>query len=93
MFNNVQRAICFYQRNKGEDRMSSFAKKRLLGRKKFEQHFMSALQKNESTQTIGSVFAERNENARKTKFELELVKTIDCLLDGQGNYDSNLVSF
>ena len=67
--------------------MPSIAKKRLL-RKKFKQHFMSALQKNKSTQTSGSVFAERIEKAKKTKFELELMKSLDCFLDGNDNYDS-----
>ena len=72
--------------------MPSFAKKRLL-RKKFKQHFISALEKNKSTQSSGSVFAERIEKVKKTKFELELIKIADCFLDGHGNYDSNLVSF
>ena len=72
--------------------MPRIAKKRLL-RKKFRQHSMSALQKNKSTQTSGSVFAERNEKAKKTKFELELITIVDCFLDGHGNYDSNLVFF
>ena len=68
--------------------MPSIAKKRLL-RKNFEQHFMSALQKNKSTQTSGSVFAERIEKAKKANFELELIKIVDCFLDGHGSYDSN----
>ena len=72
--------------------MPSIAKKRLL-RKKFKQHFVSALQKNKSTQTSGSVFAERIEKAKKTEFELELIKIVDCFLDGHGSYDSNLLSF
>ena len=54
---------------------------------------MSALQKNKSTQTSGSVFAEIIEESKKTKFELELLKIVDCFLDGHGSYDSNLVSF
>ena len=54
---------------------------------------MSALQKNKSTQTSGSEFAEQIEKAKKTKFELELMKIVDCFLDGHGSYDSNLVSF
>ena len=54
---------------------------------------MSALPKNKSTQTIGSVFAERIEKAKKTKLELELIKIVECFLDGHGNYDSKLVSF
>ena len=41
-----------------------------LFRKKFKEHFMSALQNNKSTQTSGSVFAERIEKVKKTKFEL-----------------------
>ena len=92
VFDNVQRAISFNQRNRGVDKMPSFAKKRLL-RKKFKQHFMSALQKNKSTQTSGSMFAERIEKVKKTKFELELIKNVDCFLDGHGNYDRNLVFF
>ena len=92
VFDNVQRAISFNQRNRGVDQMPSIAKKRLL-RKNIKQHFMSALQKNKSTQTSGSVFAERIEKAKKTKFELELIKVLDCFLDGHGSYDSNLVSF
>ena len=92
VFDNVQRAISFNQRNKGVDKMPSIAKKSLL-RKKFKQHFMSALQKNKSTQTSGSLFAERIEKDKKTKFELELIKIVDCFLDGHGDFDSNLVSF
>ena len=72
--------------------MPSIAKKRLL-RKMFKQHFMSAFQKNKSTQTNGSVFAERIEKTKRTKFEWELRKTVDCFLDGHGSYDSKLVSF
>ena len=53
---------------------------------------MSDLQKNRAIQTSGSVFAERIEKAEKTKFELELIKIVECFLDGLGNYDSNLVT-
>ena len=48
---------------------------------------------NKSKQTSGLVFAERIGKAKKTKFELELIKNVDCFLDGHGSYDSNLVSF
>ena len=53
---------------------------------------MSAFQKAKPRQTSGSVFEERNEQVRKTIFELELIKHVDCFLDGHGNYTSNLVS-
>ena len=72
--------------------MQNIAKKRLL-RKMFKRHFMSALQKNKSTQTSCSVFAERIGKAKKTNFELKLIKFVDLFLDGHGNYDSTLVPF
>ena len=92
VFDNVQRAVDFDQGNKGVDRMPSIVKKKLL-RKKYKKHLFSSFQKTKSTQTGGSVFAERIENVKKIKFELDLIKIVDCFLDGHGNYDSNLVSF
>ena len=92
VFDNVQRAVDFNHRNKGVDRMPSIAKKRLL-RKKYEKHLFSSFQKTKTTETSGSVFAEIIEKVKKTKFELELIKIVDCFLDGHGNFDSNLVSF
>ena len=73
VFDNVQRAVDFNHRNKGVDRMPSIAKKRLL-RKMYKKHFFSSFQKTNTTQTSCSVFAERNENVKKTKFEFELSK-------------------
>ena len=92
VFDNVQRAVDFNNRNKGVDRMPSIAKKRLL-RKKYKKHLFSSFQKTKTTQTSGSVFAERIENDKKTKFELELIKIVDCFPDGHGIFDSNLVPF
>ena len=92
VFDNVQRAISVNQTNRRVDKMPNIAMKRLL-RKKFKQHFKSALQKSKSTQTSESVFAERIKKAKKTKVELKLRKFVDCFLDGNGNYDSNLVCF
>ena len=92
VFDNVQRAVDFNHRNKGVDRMPSIAKKRLL-RKKYKKHLFSSFQKTKTTQTSGSVFAERIEKVKKTKFEFELKKFVDCFLDGHGNFDSNLVTF
>ena len=92
VFDNIERAVRFNQRHKTIERMPSIAKKRLL-RKKYKRHLLSSLQKTISTQTSGSVFADRIEQVKKTKFEVELIKIVDCFLDGYGNYDSNLVSF
>ena len=92
VFDNVQRAVDFNQGNKGVDRMPSIAKKRLL-REKYKNHLFSSFQKTKSTPTGGSVFAGRTEKIKKSKFELDSIKIVDCFLDGHGNYDSNLVSF
>ena len=92
VFDNVQRAVDFNHRKRRVDRKPSIAKKRLL-RKKYKKHLFSSFQKTKATKTSGSVFAERNEKVKKTKFELDLIKIVDCFLDGHGNYDSNLVSF
>ena len=92
VFDNVQRAVDFIHRNKGVDRMPSIEKKRLL-RKKYKNLLFSSFQKTKTTQSSGSVFAERIEKVEKTKFEFKLKKIVDCFLDGHGTFDSNLVSF
>ena len=92
LFDNVQRAVHFNHQNKELDRMPGIAKTRLL-RKKYKKHLLSSFQKTKSTPTIGSVFADRIEQVKKTKFELKLMKNDDCFLDGHDNYTSNLASF
>ena len=92
LFDKLQRAVHFNQQNRGVERMPIIAKKRLL-RKKYKKHLLSSFQKTKSTQTFGSVFADRTKQVKKTKFELELIKIVDCFLDGHGNYTRNLVSF
>ena len=91
LFDNVQRAVDYNHRNKGVNRMPSIAKKRLL-RKKYKKHLFSSFQKTKTMQTSGSVFAERVGKVKKTKLEFELIKIVDCFLDGLGNFDSNFVS-
>ena len=72
--------------------MPSIAKKRLLS-KKYKKHLFSSFQKTKIAQNSSSVFAERIEKVEKTNIELDLMKIVDCFLDGHGSYDSNLVSF
>ena len=92
VFDNVQRAVGCNHRNKGVDKMPSIAKKRLL-REKYKKHLFSSFQKTKTTQTSDSMFAEGIEKVEKTKFEFELIKIVDCFLDGHGNFVSNLVTF
>ena len=92
LFDNLQRAVFFNQQNRGVDRLPSITKKSLLS-KRFKNHLFSSFQKRKTTQSSGSVSAERIDKVKTTKFELELMEIVDCFLDGQGNYDSKLVSF
>ena len=91
-FDSLQRAVHFNQQNRVVERMPSIAKKRLSGTK-YKKHLLSSFQKTKSTQTSGSVFADRIELVKRTKFELELIKIVDRFLDGDGNSSSSLVSF
>ena len=58
-----------------------------------QKAIVQLLSRDKTTQTSGSVFAERIEKVKKTKFELELIKIVGCFRDGHGNFDSILVSF
>ena len=63
LFNNLQRAVHFNQQNRRMDRMPSIAKKRLL--RKIQKTFVELLPKDPiSTQTSGSVFADRIEQVK-----------------------------
>ena len=92
LFENLQRAFRFNQQNRGVDRMPSVAKKRLL-RNKYKNYLLSSFQNAKSTRTSGSEFGDRIEQIEKTKFKLELMKIVDCFLDGLGIYSSSLVAF
>ena len=74
---NVQRAVYFNRGNRGLDKTASIAKKETV-EKKVQKAFFSPFEKVKSTPTSGSVFAERIELIKKTKFELELIKTVVC---------------
>ena len=72
--------------------MSSIAKKKTLDQK-VEKKLLSSFQKTKSTQLRRSVFADKIEQVKKTKFELELIKLIvDCFTDSHGFYTNKLVS-
>ena len=92
LFDKLQRTVQFNQQNRELNRMPSIAKKKLLW-KEYKKHLLSSFQKTKSTQTIGSVFADRIEQVKKTNFKLELIKIVDCFLDGHGTCTRNLVPF
>ena len=70
LFDNLRRPVDFNKQNRGVDRMRSIAKKR-LSRKKYKKRLLSCFQKTKSTQTNGSMFADRIVQVKKTKLELE----------------------
>ena len=92
IIDNGQRADQFNHQHRRVGSMPSIPKKRLL-RKNFKKRLLSSFRMIKSTQTSGSLFGERIEQVKKTKFEIGLIKIVDCLPDGHGNYTSNLVTY
>ena len=72
------------------EKLPSISRKR-LSRKKFKRHLLRAEQINASTQTLGSSFLDRIHSPRNSKYESELIKIVDCLLDGHGIIDNPLL--
>ena len=64
LFDNVQRAFHINHQNKGVYRMPRVAKKKLL-MEKYKKYFLSSFQQTKSTQTIGSVFADKIEQVKR----------------------------
>ena len=91
MFDNVQRAVDFSQRNKGVDKMPSIAKKILL-RKKFKKQLFSPFHRQKHRKPVVKCLQKESKKLKKTKFESELQKSVVSFLDCHGNYDSNLIS-
>ena len=73
LFDNVQRAVYFNHQNREVAKIPSIPKERVLRKKYQKKHLLSFLQKTNSTQNSGSLFADRIEQRKKTKFELELM--------------------
>ena len=89
VFTQLTRAVEHNLENKYVEKVPSISKKR-LSRKKFKRHLLRAEQRNASTQTLGSSFLDRVHSLRNSKNESELIKIVDCLLDGHGMIDNPL---
>ena len=74
------------------EKLPSVAKKRLL-RKKFKIHYLSSAQKIASAQTLGSAFLERIRKVQNSKYETDLLKIVDCFIDGFGTVNSERINF
>lgn len=93
LFNQLKMAITFTTKHKHFEKLPSIAKKRLL-RKKLRLYGGGVTKKSTSTQTMANnAFDTRISLIRKSKYEIDLMKIIDCMLDQQGSVDSNNVHF
>ena len=90
VFTQLTRAVEHNLENKYVEKVPSISKTR-LSRKKFKRHLLRAEQRNASTQTLGSSFLDRVHSLRNSKYESELIKIVDCLLDGHGIIDNPLL--
>ena len=91
VFDTTEKDVFFNKLNKGEDKLPSLAKKRLL-RKKLKKHMPTSNKNLTSVHRSGSLFVERVEGVRRPiKLDFERMQVIDCFLDGYGGYESNLV--
>ena len=90
-FNNVQRAVDFNHRNKGKDRMPSIAKKGSRT-KSSKSIYSPPFRRQKQRILMVQCLQKKNKQVKKTKLELELIKILDCFLDGYGIYASNLVT-
>ena len=61
--------------------------------KKFKRHYLCSSQKLASAQTIGSAFLEWVRKVQNSKQKPDLLKTIDCLIDGSGSVNGDHVNF
>ena len=60
---------------------------------KFKRHYLCSNQKLAFTKTIGSAFIERVRIVQNSKNEHDLLKIIDCFIDGYGFVNSDRVNF
>ena len=88
VFNQLNRAVEI----RIPEKLPSVAKKRLL-QKKFKRHYLSSAQKLASTQTLGSAFLKRIRKVQNSKYETDLLKIVDCFIDGFGTVNIERINF
>ena len=64
--------------------------KQIFEKKKYRKKLLRSVQKTESTHTSVSVYAERPQQVKRTKFEKELNEISGCFLGGYGSNTSHL---
>ena len=74
----------------GVDRMPRAMQKQTL-EETVQKLLLSSSKKKFSTRICGSVFEAELSRLKRMKFNLELIKGIDCFLEGHGGYTSSLL--
>ena len=92
VFNQLNRAVDHNLKCRIPEKLPSVAKKRLL-RKNFKSHYLSSAQKPASAQTLGSVFLGRIRIVQNSKYETDMLKIVDCFIDGYGTVNSEHFKF
>ena len=92
VFNQLNRAVKHNLKCRIPEKLLSVAKKSLL-QKKIKRHYLSSAQKLASTQTLGSAFLERIRIVQNSKYEINLLKNVDCFIDGYGTVNSERINF
>lgn len=92
VFVQLSHAVEFNKDNKGLIRVPSVMRKRLL-RKKFKKQTLRCNEKTQSTQTPNSTFMDRIQKVKNSVYEYDLLKIIDCFIDGHGVVDTDRVKF
>ena len=92
VFNQLNCAVEHNLKCRIPEKLLSVAKKRLL-RKKFKRHYLSSAQKLAPTQTLGSAFLERIRKVQNSKYDTDLLKFVDCCVDGYGTVNSERINF
>ena len=92
VFNQLSCGVQHNLRWKGVEKTPSVSRKRLV-RKKFKKLYLNSNQKLASTQTLGSLFLDRDQKVQSSKSESNLLKIIDSFIDGYGSVISERVNF
>ena len=60
---------------------------------KFKRHQLSSAQKLASTQTLASAFLERIRKFQNSKCESDLLRIVDCFINGYGSVNTERIDF
>ena len=102
VFNQLNRAVEHNLKCRIPEKLPSVAKipenypvlqRNVEYRKETKNDYLSSAQKLASTQTLGAAFLGRFRKVPNSKYEINLLKTFDCFIDGYGTVNSEHINF